>query len=417
MVKKSRIICSIITVIYLILSVALCLIVLKSNFETESSIGTCEKVIYVGILAICICAYIFVRNKLARKMSNKEWGVKISKIYYYLYLAVIILVSRFIIAYMLKGDDIVSLVPSFNMGLGSYLNYGLGIFIRNQMYANVIINTILVFISSVVIKKIVVNITDNDMVATTTSLLYIFAPQSLLLVNNYIRYNYNVLIVLLGIHVLLNIIDEVKKFNKKSNKYLIYSTVLGVIQLLDVIFGGSYILWLGSMIIASCAIMYTDIVHILIPFKQKLNYKMKRIAEKIEKINISKLVYVCGISLGISGIATWIYSASSSANNFTVFAVQNALAVLQHSRNYYLVLIITALVFEIISVITRRKMDGKIYLIKLMFTVTAILTFFTVDGIYAAVLFDTLLILNAVMVICNICYNREEKIKLLNEKN
>ena len=216
--KRSRIICSIITVIYIILSVAICLIGIKSNFETESSIGACEKLIYVGTLALSVFAYIWVRNKLAKKMSNKDLSIKISKIYYYLYLAVIVLVSRFVMAYILKNEQVASLVPSFNMGLGSYLNYGLGKYIGNQMYGNVILNTILVFVSSIVIKKVVLNITDNDMVATTTSLLYIFAPQSLWQVNNYIKYNYNALIVLVGIYVLLHIIDEVKNFNKKNNK-------------------------------------------------------------------------------------------------------------------------------------------------------------------------------------------------------
>ena len=415
--KRSRIICSIITVIYIILSVAICLICVKSNFETESSIGTCEKLIYVGTFGICVFSYIGVRNKLAKKMSNKALSIKISKVYCYLYLAVIILVSRFVMAYMLKNEEIAVLVPSFNMGLGSYLNYGLGLYIGNQMYANVILNTILVFVSSIVIKKIVLNITDNDMVATTTSILYIFAPQLLWQVNSYIRDNYNVLIVLLGIYVLLHIIDEVKNFNKKNNKYLIYSLVLGALQSLDIIFGGSYILWICPMIIAACAAMYIDIVHILIPFKQKLNYKMKRLAEKLEKINISKLVYVCGISLGMSGITTWIYYSLSSANNFSMFDVQNVVEVLGHSRSYYLVLVIASLVFEIVSVITKRKLDIKTNLIKLMFIASVLLTFFTVDSVYAAALFDTLLILNIVMIICNICYNREERIKLLKEKN
>lgn len=319
--------------------------------------------------------------------------------------------------YILKNEEIVSLVPNFNIGLGSYLNYGLGIYIGNQMYANIIINTVLVFAASIIIKKIILNITDNDMVATITSMLYIFAPQSLWQVNNYIRYNYNVFIVLLGIYILLHIIDEVKNFNKKSNKYLIYSIVLGAVQSFDILFGGSYVLWLCPMIVAAGVAMYVDIVHIKILFKQKLNYRIKRLVEKIEKINISKLVYVCGIALGISGITTWIYSTISSANNFGGLSVQNAVAVLGHSRSYYLVFVITALVFEIVSVITKRKLDVKMNLIKLMFIVTAILTFFTVDGLYAAALFDTLLILNGVMIICNICYNREQRIKLLNEKN
>ena len=383
----------------------------------ESSVSLYEKLIYIGAFCTCTLMYVWVRNKLAKKMSNKDISIRISKVYCYGYLGVIILISRFVMSCILKNEQIGVLKPSFSIGLGSYINYGLGETFGNQMYANVIVNSLLVFIASIFIKKIILNITSNDMLATTSSLLYIFAPQSLWLVNNYIKYNYNVVLVLLGIYVFLHIIEEVKNFNEKTNKYLVYSLVLGGIQSLDIIFGGSYIIWMFSIIVAACASMYVDVVRINIPFKAKLNYKLKILAEKMEKVNISKLVYVCFVSLGISGLTTWIYSVLSSANNYQMFSAQNAINVLQHSRNYYLVFIIIAVVFEIIAIITKRKLDIKIYVIKLMFMVVGFLTFYTVDGTYASARFDTLMILNTVMLICNICYNGEERIKLLKEKN
>lgn len=415
--KRSRIICSIITVIYIILSVALSLILLKSTVETESSLNANLKIAHVGIFCVCTLMYIWVRNRLAKKMSNKDISIKFSKIYCYLYLAVNVFVSRLVMAYVLKRNMVNTLQPGFSVGLGSYINYGLSRLVDNQMYANVIINSILAFLCCIIIKKIILNITENDMVATTTSIIYLLVPQSLVFVTEYIRYNYNVLLVLAGIYVFLHIIDEVKNFNKKSNNYLIYAGILGTIQSIDILMGGSYILWLCTMIIITSVAMYVDIVHIKINFKQKLSYKLKRVAEKIEKINISKLVYVSGVALGISGIATLIYTLASSANNFQMFSVSNIVNILIHSRNYYLVLIICALVFEIIAVVAKRKLDVKMYIIKIMFIVASCLTFFTVDDIYAAAVFDVVLIITVVMNICNICYNREEKIKLLKDKN
>ena len=415
--KRSRIICSIITVIYIILSIALCLIILKSNVTIESSIGAHIKAIHIGAFGVCTLMYVGVRNKLAKKMSNKTISIKISKIYCYVYLAVIVFVSRLVMAYILKDSVPTILRPCYSMGIGSYVNYSLAQLIGNQMYANIILNSILVYLAGIVIKKIVLNITDNDMVATTTSIIYILAPQSLAFVSEYIKYNYNVILVLVGIFVFLHIIDEVKQFNKRDNKYLIYAGILGVTQSLDIVFGGSYMLWLCTMLIITTVAMYVDVVHIKIKFKNSLNYKFKRIAEKIEKINISKLIYITAISLLISLVPTVLNATLSNSNNYQMFEVINVINILLHSRNYYLVLIIFAFVFEIISVIASRKMDIKMYLLKLLFICEICLLFFMVDGIYAAGVFDTLLILNAVMNICNICYNREERIKLLKEKN
>lgn len=399
------------------LSVALVLILVKNCVTIESNVNVYLKAIHIAVFGICALMYVFVKNKLAKKMSNKTLSIKISKVYYYLYLAVIALISRIVMAYVLKGNVVENVIPGFNSGIGSYINYGIGVVLDNQMYANIIINTVLAFISCILIKKIMLNITDNDTVAAATSIIYLLLPQSLAYVTKYVRYNYNVVVALVGIWLIAKIIDEVKNFNKKSNKYLIYAAILGAIEAIDVILGGAYVLWRMMLVITTAAAMYIDIVHIHIGFKEKLNYKLKRIAEKMERINISKLVYVSVISFVISGIITLVYMLVSNANNYQMFSVQNSLNVLMHSRNYYLVLIITSLVFEIIGVILKRKLDIKMFMIKVAFIASGVITFFMVDGVYAAALFDTLLILTVVTNICGICYNREERIKLLKEKN
>lgn len=415
--KRSRIICSIVTVIYIMLSVALILILMKNCVTMDSSVTVYLKAIHIAIFGICTLMYVFVKKKLATKMSGKAISIKVSKIYYYMYLAAITFVTRFAMAYSLKDSVVLNVVPSLDKGVGSYINYGLSLFLDNPMYANVIINTMLTFTACVLIKKIMLNITENDTVASMTSIVYLLIPQSLVFVTEYIKYNYNVIFVLLGILLLTKIIDETKNFNKKNNKYLVYAVVLGIVQSIDVILGGSYVLWFITLVVTTVAAMYIDIVHISIWFKNKLNYKLKILAEKVERINISKLVAVTVVSLGISSITLFIYILASKANNYQIFSVDNAINILMHSRNYYLVLIIISLVFEILGVILRRNLDIKMFMIKIAFIVSGVTTFFMLDGIHASALFDTLLILTLITNICSICYNREEKVKLLKEKN
>ena len=375
------------------------------------------KAIHIATFGLCTFAYILMKNKLSRKMLNKSLGIKISQAYYYIYLAAMVFLSRFIAVYMLKGNIIKNVSPSFKIGVGAYLNCGLGELIGNQMYANVIMNSLLCLVACILIKKIMLSITENDIVATTSSIMYILLPQSLAYVTHYLRYSYSVVFVLLGIWVFLKIIDETKKFNNSNNKYLIYSVILGVIQVMDIVLGSSYVFWICVLVFTALVAMYIDTVHINIFFKSKLNFKLKRVAEKIEKISISKLVCATGIALAISGIATVICSLILNANNYQMFSTQNSINILMHSRSYYLVLIICSLVFEIIGIIFNRKIDIKMFTIKVATVCSMALTFFSVDGIYASAVFDVFIILNTVTNICNICYNREARVKLLRDKN
>ena len=415
--KRSRIICSIITGIYILLSIALLLILIKSNMAVKSSVSAYVKVIHVAIFGMCTFSYVLMKEKLSKKLSNNPLGIKISKIYYYIYLAVICFVSRCVMVYILKDNLVELIVPNFNIGLGSYINYGLGKAINNAMYANAIVNAILAFVICILIKKIMLNITENDIVATTSSIMYLLLPQSLVYVTEYIKYSYNLLVVLMGVLLFVKIIDQVKEFNKKSSKYLIYSIMLGLIQALDIILGGTYVLWFVVLVITTTAAMYVDCVRVKIPFKNKLNLKYRKIIEKIEKLNISKLIYVSAISLTISSIAAIISKLGSNVCNYYVFDTSNSINILVHSRSYYIVLIILALVFEIIGVIFNRKLDVKMFVIKLGTVCSMFLTFFVVDGSYAASVFDTFLVLNTVTNMCNVCYNREERVKLLTDKN
>lgn len=320
-------------------------------------------------------------------------------------------------AYVLKDNVVENVLTGSGEGIGSYINYGLGKILNNQMYANVLINSLITFASCVIIKKILLNIIENDTVATTTSIIYIFIPQSLVYVNEYVKYSYNVLFVLAGIFVCTKIIDEVEKFGKKSNNYLLYSIILGVIASLDIILGGTYVLWLCVLLLITLAAMYVDTVHITISFKQKLNYKLKILAERLERINISKFIIVCCVVLTIAGITTLIYSLVTDIDNYQMFSTNNAIKILMHSRMYYLILLIISLVAEIIGVLLKRKLDIKMFMVKVGMITQTVVIFFMAPNVYTATVFDALLVLTVITNICNICYNREEKVKLLKEQN
>ena len=212
--KRSRIICSIITVITILLSVALGVILIKSSIEYKSGLNIIYKLAYGLLFVLFIGLYIFSKKRLLNKVKSK----KLINGYCYMYLIVIAFVSR-IIAYYLTKDSIINYEHSFSDGFLSYLNYGVMKIFNSNLYANVIINTVLATVSCILIKRIILNISSNDIIATLSAVTYLFLPNSLLNVVNYSRYGYNVLFILIGIYIFLKIIDDLKDFNKKSNRY------------------------------------------------------------------------------------------------------------------------------------------------------------------------------------------------------
>ena len=387
----------------------------KSSVENKSGLNFNVKFLYVLLVIACMGLYFFVKKKLLSKINNS----KIVTLYCYMFLAVIVFVSRAIMVYILNNNQsIIDL--GYSNGFFSYINYGLGKLLNNNIYANIIINTIIVYISSLLIKKIFLNITTNDFVSTITAIIYIFVPKSLINVKEYIKYEYNILFILVGIYILVRIIDLVKDFKNKNNKYVIYSIILGITASLDILHGGSYIFWMLLLIFTTISTTYVDITHIKISddIKRKLGNKNKKIIERIEKINISKLVYVCFITLSISLVFTIINSLITGVNNYEMRSVINGISLnLQSSRNYYLAIIIFTVVFDMLGIILKRDIDVKMVIIKICYLSSLVLIPFVNTPLYSSFIFDTFLCIGAVISICNVCINREEKIKLLKEKN
>lgn len=413
--KRSRIICSIITAIYVLLLIAISVCLIRSNIIIKSSLKTYVKIIHIALFAMCLVMYMVIKKKLYKKTENE----KLISMYKYMYLAVLVLVSRIGLFFLFKTREVMSIIPSFGDGLGSYINYVLSHILKNTMYANVVINTVLSFMVVILIKRLMFNITNSDFLSTLSSVIYIMLPTSMYYVTEYNRFTYNLLFMLIGLNMFVKIIDEVKQYKLKNNNYVYLAISLGFVIGIDILFKGSYILWCIMLIMIIPAANYIDIFHVSFGDRFKFNIKFKRLLCKIEQVNISKLVKVSAYSLGVAGVIKLILMIISSfAYTLTMpesfgLAIENSMML---SRNYYILLIFLIIIFEIIGIVLRRKIDIKMVLIKLFNIIGVLYVMFNGTSM-SCIIFDTSLSLLAVCNICNIYYNMEEKIKLLKEKN
>lgn len=418
--KRSRIICSIITIIYLILLVYIGACLIRNSISIKSNLGLGIKTLYIAIVAIAVSMYMLLKKRLVKKVVSS----KLMTMYKYVYLGVITLISRIALVYVYSERTVEPLDASFSNGVGSYLFKLVNYVIDNPLYTNILINTTITFGVVLIIKNILINITKSDFLSSLAATLYIFLPQSIYFVTEYNRYNFNLLLVLLGTALLIHIIDLVKQYKLKNNKYIYMSILLSILASVEIIFGGSYLFWVLLVVILLVSATYIDIAHISFgqAIKSKLSFKWSRILYKIEQTNFSKLINTALIVVVTCGVTTLILCLVGASSNLEGFSSINELEAklinaLSTSRNYYIVVISLIVLFEIIGVVLKRTLDIKMICIKVLNILVIILMLFSKNTTYTATIFDVTLIMLVVSNMCNIYYNREEKIKLLKEKN
>lgn len=418
--KRSRIICSIITIIYLLLLVYIGTCLVKNSIDVKSGLEFGIKAIYIVTVAIIVTLYMFLKKRL----SSKIISTKLMNLYKYTYFAVVTLVSRISMVYMYADRNVETLAPAFSKGLGSYVIKLTNKIVDNSAFTNILINTVITFIVVLLIKEILLNITKSDFLASLAATLYIFLPQSIYFVTEYNRYNFNLLFVLSGTAILIHIIDVVKQYKLKSLKYIYLSILLGSMASMDIILGGSVWFWVLLTVILSAAATYIDIAHISFGqrVKSKMSFKFSKLLYKLEQTNFSKLINTTIIVTAVCGITTIILNITTTSTNYIGYSSISELAdkliqILTVSRNYYIVLITAIVLLEIISVVLKRTLDIKMICIKILNILVIITMILSRDLTYTATIFDVTLILLLVSNLCNIYYNREEKIKLLKEKN
>lgn len=421
--NRSRIIRSIIVVIFMVCCIGMLLVCVKNSLASVSTFKLSYKVIYIIALILAIFFYALLKNKL--KLLNCKKSIEYT--YRYIYLVMLILITRFVSVWLYKDSSVTTLIePSLEQGLGSYIVYFLGKITLYPLYSTIIINTILTFISAIIIKRLVFNVTTNEMLSAIATIIYIFVPQAVINTTNYVAYNFNTLFVLTGIYLLLLIIDEVKQHKLKNKKFLNYTVIMGICILCDILCGGRFEFWI--IILLTSLVISNNVGYVRVnsnrEFIEKFsNVNTRKLMYKMEAIAINKLLVVSGIILLfiLLGLGTMhilgqdifdIYENLSLNSIYT-----NLVNSVWSSKNYYIAMVLVIFILEVLGIILKRKIDTKTSLVKLCSVLVILITLTIGNVTYSASMLDAFLTLSLILNIGNIYYNRDEKIKLLKAEN
>ena len=420
--NRSRIIRSIITVIFVACSALLLYICIKNSLSIKSTFKLSYKIIYFVVLVFAILFYIVLKRKLNSIGCKKS----VEYSYRYIYIVMLILITRFIAVLLYKDNCNLELItPSIEKGLGSYIVYFLGKITLYPLYSTIIVNTLLTFGCAIIIKRLVFNITTNEVLSAIATIGYIFAPQAILNTANYAPYNFNTLFVLGGIYILLKIVDEVKQHKLKTKKYLTLTCFMGICILLDILFGGRFEFWI--IVLFSSLVISNNVGYVRVKSKREFVEKFnsinaRKLMYKMETITLNKLIIVSSIISGFIVIAIAIVYLFG-LDIFEIYSkfdinilYSNVKQGLIHSKNYYIVLLSLIIILDVLGTVLKRKKDTKTTLIKLCTILIALVTSILENGYNASIL-DAFLILSLILNIGNIYYNRDEKIKLLKAEN
>ncbi len=419
--NRSRIIRSIITVIFLICSAIILYICAENSIKVESTFSSLYKAAYAGMIFLSILFYIVLKKKL--NSINCKKSIEYS--YRYIYIVMIVLITRFIAVLLYKDTSVELLEPSIQKGLGSYIVYFLGKITLHPLYATIIINTILTFACAIIIKRLVFNITTNEILSAIATIGYIFIPQAIVNTTNYARYNFNTFFVLAGIYLMLMIIDEVKQHKLKTKKYLKLTYLMGCTIFLDILFGGRFEFWL--IVLISTLFISNNVGYVRVNNKRefiekfssvsarKLMYKMEAIA--INKLIVVSTILICFVLFGMAWAYILDLDLFDMYKDINIESMYNNIySGVSISKNYYIVALSFIILLDILGAMLKRKKDTKTTLIKLC-SLLIMLVVTTIKDVYLLSTFDALLVITLILNVGNIYYNRDEKIKLLKAEN
>lgn len=421
--NRSRIIRSIIVVISMACLICVLGVCIDNSMKVSSSFSFKYKMIYVLMLIFSIAFYALLKKKL----NNVNCKKSVEYSYRYIYLVMLVLITRFLAVLLYKDVNSGELVePSFANGLGSYLVFALSKLTVYPIYAVIIVNTVITFMSAICIKRMVFNVTTNEILSAIATIGYIFIPQAIVNTTNYCKYSFNTLFVLFGTYMLFKIIDEVKQHKLKNKKYLKLTVIMGISIMLDILFGGRFEYW--CIILLASLIISNNVGYVRVNNKREFvekfnNVHTRKLIYKMETIAINKLIIVCVILLVFMLVGTLVYTFVFNQELFGIYdniSLNGLFANLQNgiktSKNYYISLISLIILLEVIGMILRRKKDTKTTLIKLATTVIILIMSLS-KGLYISNVVDSFLVLCLILNIGNIYYNRDEKIKLLKAEN
>ena len=363
---------------------------------------------YIATIFILTIIYVYIKDKLYKKKIKRN----ISFVYRYIYLLSIILISKLVI---IRHT------------------------IENYSFAFIIVNLILTIIISLVVKRIVFNISKSDILSVIT---LIASTMYINVIENRTTFVLSMIIILINSLVILTLqflIDELKQKGIKTKKYIMLSILMGVEMGISTILGINLVVWLLVLFLLLFITIDLDTTHVNFPkfiINSVSNNNRDRLY-KIERININKII----ISIIISAIVMIIVYSSlvvlfekisvgnyiSNLNNNDIlnkndvnltFSKSNIItytkSFLSLSKSYYFSLVVYILIIEMLSFFLRRRYDTKTTVIKIIFIGMYVMTcVLNLNILYLQPLFNILLIIIAVINTSSLYLNREERIKML----
>lgn len=390
--KISRIIRSITEVLVIVLICILLLVTVRNITLVKNNPD-------LHIKTVCCIGYIFavfLYIVVIKKLYNKLINNKLITIYVYLYLGVLVFISRFLTVQYFEKELVMP----------------------GTMY-QIIFSTIITYINVIFIKLIIYNISKSDILSIITSITYVFMPQGITASVTYSKYNLNLAFILMGIYLLLKIIDSILDKNQQDNKYIVFALSHACIIIADIINGNSYICFLTIVIYFYLIIEYSDIIYLkpFVAIKEKTRLN-SGIDYKHKNIQISKKLVVLSIYLFAIFISLIIIKFENMNVLKTFEFIKSSLVnLIANARYFYLIIFTIIIIFDFTSIILERKQEIKYSIINFTTIVITLFTVFVYKGELNNIVFEGIILIKFILSLANIYLNRDEKIKMLKEKN
>ena len=407
----SKISRSLIVVIFIAFIIFLSFIDISGFFKPkDASSSVFIKIGYGMCLVALVAIYVYIKDKLYKLHVKRN----LSFVYRYIYI-VFVLIGAFILSSR-------KLLTSFS---------------DNKMLLSLLLTLSTCFI----IKKIIFNVSKSDILSVLAMFSYALIPTISQNVNSYILSTIFTTVFFGAILVFQLLIDELKQKGIKTKKYIIESSILGLLMGISTIFGVNIFVWLCVLVITFFITYNLDRTHINFPkkFMASLTQAKRESLYKIERININKLIVAFFITsivlvtiyLFFNFVITDLFSQnilefitnqigkSNSISNMSLSSLKTSsinitTKFINCAPILYMCLFIYILFMEILAICLRRRYDTKSTLMKtILLFLYASIVIFNMNIYYFQPVITILLILIAIVNTSNIYLNREERIKML----
>ena len=394
--NRSRISRSIVVILFVVFMCFLLACDIKIISSIGSKISTYVKVAYVFILVALVVFYALLKDKLYRMKIKRNVGL----VYRYLYVVAV---------------SVIASVVTFSVEKSYVLTSTLALYVFFSLCIGLSL------------KMVIFNVSKSDVLSVLACFSYSMLPN---IINSRVNLVYSMfmtLFVILSIMVSTFLIDELKQIGIKTKKYILQSTILGILFGIITVMGVSMWVFVILAFVLIAIAVNLDNTHINFPkvIVSSVDSKKREKLYAIERININKVIVTITVFLavmllvnfGLGIIFNDFVELDYTVNSFFEvldYTLKTGKEFIGFSTICYLVLISYILLTELLAFCLKRRYDTKTTLIKGMFMlIFMFVSVYRVNLILYQPIFTLMFILIAIINTSNIYLNREERVKLL----